>query len=169
MRLMIMYKIICGFIFFSLFSNAVNAATLTKTAQSDIAIVLDSFHQAASEANFEQYMGLLAQGAIFLGTDSSERWNKSEFSEFVKSYFSQGKGWLYRPVERNITGTQANHIVFFDELLENENYGLCRGTGVLINTPKGWKILQYNLSIVVPNAVAKEVVESIKEHRSITH
>lgn len=165
---MVMFKIIFGFIFFSLFTQTVNAATLTNTVQGEIDIVLDNFHQAASEANVEQYLGQLAQGAIFLGTDSSERWNKTEFSEFVKSYFSEGKGWLYRPTERNITGTQANHIVFFDELLENENYGLCRGTGVLINTPKGWKILQYNLTIVVPNAIAKEVVESIKEHRSIT-
>lgn len=164
-----MYKIMFGFIFLSLFNYATHAATLTTTVQSEIDIVLDSFHQAASEANFEQYMGLLARDAIFLGTDSSERWSKNEFSAFVQPYFSQGKGWLYRPIERNVTGTQANHIVFFDELLENENYGLCRGTGVLINTPKGWKILQYNLSIVVPNAIAKEVVGAIKDHRLITH
>lgn len=166
MRSFIMYKVLFGFIFFSLFTQA---ATLTKTVHGELDEVLDSFHQAASEADFEKYMSLLARDAIYLGTDSSERWNKNEFSAFVKPYFSQGNGWLYKPIERNVTGTQASHIVFFDELLENKNYGLCRGTGVLINTPKGWKILQYNLSIVVPNAIAKEVVESIKTHRLTTN
>ena len=159
-----MLKIMLGFIFFSLF---VNAAMATKVVDSELDDVLDSFHQAASEANFEKYMRILAKDVIYLGTDSRERWNKNQFSAFVKPYFSQGKGWLYVPIERNVTPTQASNIVFFDELLENKNYGRCRGTGLLIKTPQGWKILQYNLSIPVPNAIASEVVESIKVYRTI--
>jgi len=151
-----MYKVIFGFIFFSCFAMA----------NSDVDKVLDSFHQAAAEANYDKYMDLLAEDAIYLGTDSSERWNKSEFSAFVKPYFSQGKGWLYQPVERHITPTQASNIFFFDELLENKSYGRCRGSGLLINTEQGWKILQYNLSIPVPNAIARDVVASIKVHRA---
>ncbi|MFT5815593.1 MAG: hypothetical protein ACI9VT_003367 [Psychroserpens sp.] len=158
-----MYKIILSFLFCCLFSNTVVA---TKTMSHELDDVLDSFHQAASDANFEKYINSLAQDAIYLGTDSGERWNKKEFSAFVKPYFSQGKGWLYLPIKRHITPTQARNIVFFDELLENKNYGRCRGSGLLINTPQGWKILQYNLSIPVPNAIALEVVETIKGYRT---
>lgn len=151
-----MYKVILGFIFFSCF----------VTANSELDKVLDSFHQAAAEANYEEYLGLLAQDAIYLGTDSSERWNKSEFAAFVKPYFSQGRGWLYTPVERHITKSQVSNIAFFDELLENKSYGRCRGSGVLINTDQGWKILQYNLSIPLPNEIARQVVDVIQAHRA---
>lgn len=157
-----MYKLMLSFMFFSLFTSSVSASNNEHNE------VLDSFHQAASEANFDKYMSLLAQDAIYLGTDSGERWNKNEFSAFVMPYFNQGKGWIYVPIERNVTPTRASNIVFFDELLENKNYGRCRGTGLLIKTPQGWKILQYNLSIPVPNAIASEVVESIKVYRK-TH
>lgn len=151
-----MNKAIFFLIFFSFFT----------LANEELEQVLDSFHQAAAEANYDEYMELLADNAIYLGTDSGERWNKLEFSAFVKPYFSQGKGWLYQPIERHITVTQAKNIVFFDELLENKNYGRCRGSGLLIKTNQGWKILQYNLSIPVPNAIADDVVESIEGYRS---
>jgi hypothetical protein len=151
-----MYKVVLGFIFFSCF----------VTANSELDKVLDSFHQAAAEANYEEYLGLLAQDAIYLGTDSTERWNKSEFAAFVKPYFSQGRGWLYTPVKRHITQSQASNIAFFDELLDNKSYGRCRGSGVLVNTEQGWKILQYNLSIPIPNAIARQVVDVIQTHRA---
>ncbi len=151
-----MYKVILGLVFFSLFT----------IANDELDAVLDNFHQAAGEANYDKYIDLLAQDAIYLGTDSGERWNKKQFAAFVKPYFSQGKGWLYQPIERHITPTQASNIFFFDELLENKNYGRCRGSGLLINTKQGWKILQYNLSIPVPNTIARQVVKSIKAYRT---
>ena len=52
-------------------------------------------------------------------------------------------------------------MAWFDELLDNENYGECRGSGVLTRTLGGWKILQYNLTLTVPNDVAASVVELI--------
>lgn len=151
-----MYKLILGFLFISCLA----------TANNDADKVLDLFHKAAAEANYDQYMNLLAEDAIYLGTDSSERWTKSEFSAFVKPYFSQGRGWLYQPIERHITTTQTSTMVFFDEILENKSYGRCRGSGVLIHTEQGWKVLQYNLSIPIPNAIARQVVEVIQSHRA---
>ena len=151
-----MYKLVLGIIFCSFFA----------TANSDVEEVLNNFHQAAGDANYEEYINLLADNAVFLGTDSNERWTKNEFSAFVQPYFSQGKGWLYQPVERHISVTQMSNVVFFDELLENNSYGRCRGSGLLINTPEGWKILQYNLSIPLPNAIAPELVKSIKAYRT---
>jgi len=124
---------------------------------------LDRFHQAAAQANAQEYLGLLTDDAIFLGTDARERWNKKQFSAFVLPIFSKGSGWLYEVQERNISLLNRNNIAFFDEILENNNYGRCRGSGVLIKTPEGWKISQYNLSLMVPNGVAKTVVEQIKD------
>jgi ketosteroid isomerase-like protein len=151
-----MYKIILSLLLLS----------FTTLASDELDQVLDNFHQAAAEADYESYMTLLADNAIYLGTDSSERWNKTEFSDFVKPYFSQGKGWLYRPIERHISIIKDENIAFFDELLENKNYGRCRGSGVLTKTKQGWKILQYNLSIPVPNSIARDVVKSIKLKRT---
>jgi len=88
-------------------------------------------------------------------------------------YFSKGRGWLYTPTERNITlidSTQVDstqikskQVAFFDELLFSKSYGVCRGSGVLINTSAGWKISQYNLSIPMPNGIAKALVKQIKD------
>ncbi|WP_085300625.1 nuclear transport factor 2 family protein [Cognaticolwellia mytili] len=150
-----MYRVVLGLLLVSLFS----------LANEDAEQVLNRFHQAAADANYEQYMALLADDAVYMGTDSGERWTKEQFSSFVKPYFSQGHGWLYHPVQRHVSAAQAENIIFFDELLENKNYGRCRGSGVMINTEQGWKILQYNLSIPIPNAIAQNVVESVKAYR----
>ena len=125
---------------------------------------LDQFHQAAAEANTHVYLGLLTDDAIFLGTDASERWNKEQFTAFVLPYFNQGKGWLYEVKQRNISLLNQGSVAFFDEILENNNYGYCRGSGVLVKTNQGWKISQYSLSLLVPNDVANKVVEQIKDY-----
>ncbi|MGB1262049.1 MAG: nuclear transport factor 2 family protein [Cognaticolwellia sp.] len=155
-----MYKTMLAFLFFSCMAVA------TEPEHSELDQVLDSFHQAAADANYQQYMGLFAKDGIFLGTDSTERWTKAEFSAFVQPYFSQGRGWLYTPIERHISSTPARNIVFFDELLESKSYGRCRGSGVLTKTAHGWKILQYNLSIPLPNAIASDVTATIKAYRA---
>lgn len=136
--------------------------SFTSMANVNIDKVLDSFHQAAAQADAKTYLNLLTENSIFLGTDASERWTKTEFSAFVLPYFNQGKGWTYRPTERHVSLFNQGQMAFFDELLENDKYGLCRGTGVLVKTAQGWKISQYNLSIPVPNAIALEVVTKIK-------
>mgnify|MGYP000653840822 CR=1 FL=1 len=126
--------------------------------------VLDQFHQAAANANAQVYLGSLTDDAIFLGTDASERWTKEQFTAFVLPYFNQDKGWLYLAKERNISLLNQSSVAFFDEVLENSNYGLCRGSGVLVLTSEGWKISQYSLSILVPNGVANQVTEQIKHY-----
>ena len=125
---------------------------------------LDQFHQAAAQANAQEYLNLLTDDAIFLGTDAGERWTKKQFTAFVLPYFNQGKGWLYVAKERNISLLKNDVIAFFDEILVNKKYGVCRGTGVLIKTKQGWKISQYNLSIMIPNGVAIEVVKQINNY-----
>ena len=150
------------------FANNHSQADITSIKQA-----LDTFHQAAADANAKVYLSLLADDAVFLGTDATERWSKQEFSQFVLPKFRKGSGWLYTPVSRHISlikpQTGVNHIAYFDELLDNENYGRCRGTGVLIKTKQGWKITQYSLSVPLPNAIAKELIQTIQEFEDVSN
>ena len=124
---------------------------------------LNRWHKAASKADAQIYLGSLDKDAIFLGTDSKERWSKDEFSRFTKKYFDQGKGWTYTARERHVYLSPENTTAWFDEKLENAKYGDVRGSGVLIKKPSGWKIVQYNLSFPIPNEIAKNVVQQIAD------
>ena len=96
----------------SVFSVETSTNIETKAKHEAIAQVLDHFHQAAADANTSKYFNLLTENAIFLGTDATERWTKSEFKSFVEPYFSKGRGWLYQTTERHITDVVAGEIVF---------------------------------------------------------
>lgn len=133
------------------------------SSSAEIQAVLDAFHHAASEANGELYFALLHEDAVFLGTDGSERWTKAQFEGFAMPYFSEGQGWTYQPRHRHISINPRGDVAWFDEMLDNESYGECRGTGVLLLTEKGWQISQYHLTIPIPNALAKDIVKQIKK------
>jgi len=130
-----------------------------------IEAVLDDFHAAASAADEERYLALLAPKAVFLGTDGGERWEGEEYRAFVHSYFSRGKGWTYTPTDRSVEIAADGQTAWFDETVENEWYGECRGTGVLQRHGGEWKIEQYNLTIPIPNELAADVVARIRETR----
>ncbi|WP_312685609.1 nuclear transport factor 2 family protein, partial [Brevundimonas nasdae] len=87
----------------------------------------------------------------------------AQFCAYATPYFSQGKGWTYRPHDRvtTLAPGDCRCIVWFDELLDNDAYGLVRGSGVVRLTEAGWKIEQYVLSLPVPNDKAKAVVALI--------
>lgn len=140
-------------------------ATCYASEETAVANVLDAYHQAASEAKANRYLGLMADNSVFIGTDASERWDKAQFSAFVRPYFAKGKGWSYVPGKRNIDLTPDGNSAFFDELLHSEKYGECRGSGVLIKTKQGWRIAQYHLTFPMPNAIAGELIKQIKAHQ----
>lgn len=142
-----------------LFSSASFANTEQQLAQ-----VLTQFHQAATNADFDQYFSLLTDDAVFMGTDASERWSKAEFQRYVAPLFEQGKGWQYQTKQRNLH--QINDTTYvFDELLINDKYGECRSSGVLVKRDDQWKIAQYNLSVPLPNAIAKQLIQQIQQHK----
>lgn len=128
--------------------------------------VLTAFHDAASRADGAAYFDLLSDDAIYLGTDAAERWTVDEFKAFAEPYFSTGRGWTYTATARNIVVGPDGSTAWFDELLWNESYGTCRGTGVLLSTPDGWRIAQYHLTFPVPNELAEAVVAQIREHEA---
>jgi ketosteroid isomerase-like protein len=131
-------------------------------AADEVARVLDDFHDAAAKADEARYLGHLAEDGVFLGTDASERWPKAEFRSFVHPHFAKGDGWTYVPRERHVMVSADDRFAWFDEHLENESYGLVRGTGLLRNGPGGWKVVHYSVTFAVPNDAAHEVVRVIR-------
>jgi len=133
-------------------------------AQGAVSVVLDGFHAAAAAADEEKYFAALTPDAVFLGTDATERWTKDEFRKFAHPYFAGGKAWTYKAVSRWISFSPDRRVAWFDELLDSPHLGTCRGSGVLISTPGGWRIAQYNLSIPIPNELADSVTKQIAGH-----
>jgi hypothetical protein len=128
-------------------------------SKTEINLILDNWHKAAAEANFNAYFDVLTEDAIYIGTDPTENWNKQEFIKFAKPYFDKGKAWNFTTLERNIYFSSDNKTVWFDELL-NTQMKICRGSGVLVMDEKGnWKIKHYVLSMTIPNDNTDEVVK----------
>lgn len=142
-------KKIATFIFL-LFSIAISAQEKPNIDQ-----VLTQWHKAASEANFEEYFGLMTKDGVFIGTDATENWQNKDFRAFSKPYFDRGKAWNFKTLERNIYTEENSNIAWFDELLSTQ-MGICRGSGVLQKTQDGWKIAHYVLSITIPNENVEE-------------
>ena len=134
-----------------------------KTSKSAINMVLNKWHQDASDTNFDNYFNAMDENSVFVGTDASEVWNKTAFKNFSKPYFDKGKAWSFTPLQRNIYLHSSNTIAWFDETL-NTWMGICRGSGVLEKTNNIWKIKHYVLSVAVPNEDIKPIIK-IKQKR----
>lgn len=133
-------------------------------AEAAVALVLDDWHRAAAEADEARYFGHLDESAVFLGTDASERWDKAAFRAFAHPFFAKGKAWAFRPVRRTISFAAGGAVAYFDEDLDTTTMGPCRGSGVLRNGPGGWRILQYNLTLPIPNPLMREISARIGAH-----
>ncbi len=126
--------------------------------------VLDAWHLAAARADADSYFGLMAPGAVFLGTDATERWTKDEFRAYAEPYFKKGKAWTFKAVKRQVAYSGDGHTAWFDEDLDTPNLGPARGSGVLVKQGKTWRITQYNLSVPIPNPLMQQVKKEIGEH-----
>jgi ketosteroid isomerase-like protein len=141
------------------------AAPLTETPRDDherIAVerLLDDWHAAAARADGAAYLGALEPGAIFMGTDASERWTRAEFAAYCEPYFARGQGWTYEPRERHVV--VSGDLAWFDERLWNDKYGDCRGTGVVRRAEGTWRLAHYSLTFLIPNERAARVVEVVR-------
>ena len=137
-----------------------------NTIKADANLVLNNWHLAAAEANFDAYFDKMDTISVFIGTDASENWTKKEFSDFSKPYFDKGKAWDFKTLERNIYVNTSGDFVWFDELL-NTWMGTCRGSGVLEKKGKTWKIKHYVLSVSIPNDDVQKVIVAKKKSDSI--
>ena len=134
------------------------SAQSPRSEEQKIAAILDAWHKAAAQAQFDAYFGLMTSDAIFIGTDAKENWNKTAFQAFVKPYFDRGKAWNFTAIDRHIFLDAKGKIAWFDELLSTQ-MKICRGSGVLEKVGKEWKIKHYVLSMTIPNENVDEVVK----------
>ena len=134
--------------------------------ETNVNTLLDNWHKAASEANYEGYFSKMDSVSVFIGTDATENWTKKQFENFSKPYFDKGKAWSFKTLERNIYLNDARNFVWFDELLTTW-MGTCRGSGVLEKKDEIWKIKHYVLSIEIPNDDVQVVIKAKKKSDSI--
>jgi hypothetical protein len=128
--------------------------------------MLDNWHKAASDADFDKYFSKMDSISVFIGTDASENWNKKTFQDFSKPFFDKGKAWDFKTLQRNIYISKTGDFVWFDELL-NTWMGTCRGSGVLEKKENNWVIKQYVLSIAIPNNAVQSVIKAKKKSDSL--
>ncbi|WP_159778586.1 nuclear transport factor 2 family protein [Flavobacterium sp. 9AF] len=130
----------------------------TAKEEAVINTLLDNWHKAAATAQFDAYFNALSDESIFIGTDATENWDKKAFITFAKPYFDKGKAWHFTPLERHIFFSKDGKTAWFDELL-NTQMKICRGSGVLIQENKTWKIKHYVLSMTIPNDNVDDVIK----------
>jgi hypothetical protein len=129
----------------------------SSIAEKIINETIDTWHKAASEANFKTYFELMTEDAVFIGTDANEYWNKQEFQNYAKPHFDKGKAWSFTALERHVYFDASRNTAWFDELL-NTQMKICRGSGVIVKVGKQWKIKHYVLSMTIPNDSSKAVI-----------
>nr|WP_299382651.1 nuclear transport factor 2 family protein [Allomuricauda sp.] len=151
---------------FVIFLLTVGANHAQSDEQQRINTLLDAWHLAAAQADFDGYFSKMTQDAVFIGTDAMENWQNKDFRAFSKPYFDRGKAWSFTAVQRNIYLGDSGNFAWFDELLDTQ-MELCRGSGVLRKTNGQWKIAHYVLSIAVPNENVEELIQIKKEKDSV--
>jgi len=134
------------------------AANAQDKSTEQIRLLLDNWHRAAAQANFEDYFNAMNDDAIFIGTDATENWNKKAFQAYSKPYFDKGKAWSFSPLERHIYFSKDGKTAWFDELL-NTQMKICRGSGVVEKVKGVWKIKHYVLSMTIPNEYSDAVIK----------
>ncbi len=124
----------------------------------ELGTLIDNWHVAAAQADEEVFFGSMTSDGIYLGTDASERWERDVFRDWAKSAFERESAWDFKPHSRQVYFSANGQIGWWEELLDTW-MGPCRGSGVAVKTPQGWRIKHYNLSFTVPN----EKVDAVKE------
>ncbi|MFV5697286.1 nuclear transport factor 2 family protein [Flavobacterium sp. ZT3R17] len=153
-----MKKIILFSLSFLLFSAFIPKNQEAENEKESINTVLDAWHKAAAEANYNAYFNVMTEDAIFIGTDATENWNKKAFKVWAKPFFDKGKTWNFTALERHIYFDKTGKTAWFDELLDTQ-MKICRGSGVLVKIGKEWKIKQYVLSMTIPNENVDAVIK----------
>jgi len=131
-------------------AQALSGPELT-TQESAAAKELEDFHDAAAKADETRYFAHFTEDAIFMGSDATERWTKSEFQAWAKPFFSRGKAWTFVAIRRVVHVDGAGKIAWFDEDLKSDGLGPSRGSGVLVFKDGKWRITHYNLTLTIPN------------------
>jgi proline iminopeptidase len=123
---------------------------------------VDRWHDDAANTRPDYWDKFAPQG-IFIGTDKSEIWTRDQFKAWAKRFWDRKKAWNFTAQKRNVYFSPDKQYVWFDEQL-NTQMGTCQASGVLRNTPDGFRIEHYQLSLAVPNPLMDSFTKAIAEH-----
>lgn len=127
--------------------------------------IMDQWHKAAANADFETFFACMDEEGYYIGTDESEKWTIKEFKAFCKPYFDRGSAWNFKPFDRGIYFNKKKNIAWIDEKLDTW-MGVCRSSGVLVKTKNGWKIKHYQLSVTVPNDIVRDFIQLVSSYKT---
>ena len=85
-----------------------------------------------------------------------------EFYKFCKPYFDKKTTWSFTPLWRNVYFSEDGKTAWFEEQLTTWMEE-CRGSGVLVKKDKEWKLVHYNLTVLIENEKVKSFIELRKE------
>jgi hypothetical protein len=136
-------------------------------AEREVARELDDMHDAAAHADEARLFSHYAPGAVFLGTDATERWDMAAFRAYAHPRFAEGKGWTFHVERRAVAFDGDGATAWFDEDLGGERLGAARGSGVLVRAGGRWMIAQYNLALTIPNDRFGEVRALVDSARPV--
>jgi hypothetical protein len=75
-----------------------------------------------------------------------------------KPFFDKKRTWNFTSIDRHIYFSSNDDIAWFDELL-NTQMKICRGSGVVVLQNNQWRVLQYVLSMTIPNSQADTITK----------
>jgi hypothetical protein len=120
--------------------------------------LIDKWHKDVAEYKLKEYFDLMDSSFVFLGTAPGEKWTKDDFYTFCKPYFEKKSTWNFTPKNRIIYFNTYKTTVWFDEELDTWMEG-CRGSGVLVKKDNTWKIVHYNLTVLIENEKIKKFIK----------
>lgn len=134
------------------------------------AAALETMHAAASHADSAAWADRLAPDLVWIGNETSERWDREALLAFAAPVFARGEGWTYSARERHVTlaPDPCACLAWFDEVLDSATYGTARGEGMLVRSGEDWRVLRYALSYPIPNDLAKEMTVEIRAFEAAT-
>lgn len=145
----------------------------SEQSEESVHLLLNSLHQLAATAKFEEYFNLFHREGKFLGTDGTENWTTEEFKEWSKPYFvGEDCAWEYIPVpgQRQITivrqpssahNTEPTYATF-DELLYCCDLKChTRGSGTLVHEDGRWQLMMYHITFPIPDGANETVMDRL--------
>ena len=112
--------------------------------------LMNKWHKDVALGLLDDYFSFMDESFYFLGTDPSERWSKEDFYKFCKPYFDKKETWHFIPNWRNWYFSQDGQTAWFEESLDTWMEE-CRATGVVVKVNGEWKIVHYNLTVLIEN------------------
>ena len=142
-------------------STPAAAADASASDTQQVNAFIDEWHDDAAHAR-SRFFDKMAPGAIYIGTDKTERWTRDELKAWSKKYFERPSAWAFTPLQRNVAFSADKQFIWFDEQL-NTQMGVCQASGVVQRTANGLQILHYQLSIAVPNELVDRFSAAIRQ------